>query len=246
VLALIAIVLLQIDWRPFAGSSSELPTTTASNLSVPPASLGDETGEPEPNPETAGGAGTTSRTPADDSELLNQELPATQTVEDLTVIDTSIVGLESKSVALETTGALQVSVVPWARIVVDDSVVGTTPLPANIVLTAGAHRLRLENPEFPVVEEEIQIAAGEVVSLDLTLWDRVGRVMLDVAPWAEVSVDQAVRDTTPLLAPLVLAPGEHALRLRHPQLGIWETTIWVEAGTRDTISFDLRRLLARD
>jgi serine/threonine-protein kinase len=36
-------------------------------------------------------------------------------------------------------------------------------------------------------------------------------------PWAEVSVDGKVVDTTPMARPIVLPPGRHFLTFRHPQ-----------------------------
>ena len=58
-------------------------------------------------------------------------------------------------------------------------------------------------------------------------------------PWAEVYVDGELVETTPTSRSLRLPPGEHELRLRHPDLPEYETTLQVEAGSFQRLRVDL-------
>ena len=68
---------------------------------------------------------------------------------------------------------------------------------------------------------------------------------LSVTPWAEVLVDDVVRDTIPLNAPLIIRPGMRKLTLRHPELGTWDDLINFKADTTYNLSFNLYDLLDR-
>ncbi|NOX38409.1 MAG: protein kinase [Calditrichaeota bacterium] len=66
-------------------------------------------------------------------------------------------------------GYLELQVSPWAKIYIDGEYVETTPLQQPIALSAGRHVLRLENPNFPVWEDTIDIRAGETIFRKITL-----------------------------------------------------------------------------
>ncbi len=53
------------------------------------------------------------------------------------------------------------------------------------------------------------IAAAEEADLPGELW-------VFCIPWAEISIEGSVRDTTPLLAPIQLSSGRHEITMRHP------------------------------
>src|SRR5690606_3202891 len=110
-------------------------------------------------------------------------------------------------------GSLAVAAVPWARVFVDGEDVGETPVEA-LSLPPGRHEVRLENPEFPAHAITVDVAPGEAERLAVSLWALVGRVTLEVHPWARVAVDGTHWDTVPpQQRPLVLAPGTHRLTL---------------------------------
>ena len=138
--------------------------------------------------------------------------------------------------AVPTTGLLEVQSDPAAAIAVNGVPKGTTPLRAE--LDSGRHRIQLQAPHFPAYVREVNIRTDERAVLDVSLWETVGRLAVQVYPWAEVYIDDKSRDTTPLSEPLVIRPGEHMLSLRHPTYGAWDTTITVQAGSNASLEFN--------
>ncbi|WP_412062384.1 protein kinase domain-containing protein [Rubrivirga sp. IMCC45206] len=133
------------------------------------------------------------------------------------------------------TGTLTVAAQPWARVAVDGRDLGTTPV-AAVELAAGAHTLTLTNPDFPPHTVQINVAPGERTDAVVSLWSLVGRIDIEVSPWAEVAVDGRAWDTVPpQTRPLVLAPGDHVLTFTHPTLGTREVPLRVAAGERRTV-----------
>ena len=126
---------------------------------------------------------------------------------------------------------MQFSVAPWAEVWVGEERIGTTPPElAPLTLPAGAHTIRFRNPDFPERTTTLYLAAGETLVHSVSLWAEVALLNVEVVPWADVLLDGTLRDTTPLERPLILFPGRHALTLRHPQFGAFDTTLTVAAG----------------
>ncbi|NIR50892.1 protein kinase [candidate division KSB1 bacterium] len=148
--------------------------------------------------------------------------------------------------ATDTSGYLQITCIPWAGVFINGDSLGTTPLKQPIRLPVGAHKLLLKNPQFPVFTDSVAIEENETTKFELSLWGTVGRLNLEVSPWAEVYIDDEYRDTVPPQdRPLVLTPGTHALALKHPALGTWQTSVEVSAGETVRLRFNLRNLLAK-
>ena len=152
---------------------------------------------------------------------------------------------ESESPARRATGYAVVAAAPWAVVEIDGSGAGTTPLREAITLDSGAHRVLFSNPMFPDLSRQIVIAPGDTTYVTVSMWSTVARVNLSVTPWAEVLVDDVVRDTIPLNAPLIIRPGMRKLTLRHPELGTWDDLINFKADTTYNLSFNLYDLLDR-
>ncbi len=68
----------------------------------------------------------------------------------------------------------------------------------------------------------------------------VGYLRVLARPWAEISVDGVVVDTTPTARPVPLAPGSHFVRLRNPACITEDRSITVAAGGVVWIDVDLR------
>jgi len=60
-------------------------------------------------------------------------------------------------------GYFKIVVRPWANVYIDDQNVGTTPLNDSIKLLIGPHKLKIENSNYPVIEDEIIISEEEVL-----------------------------------------------------------------------------------
>lgn len=70
----------------------------------------------------------------------------------------------SISVELEKAyGYLRIVVRPWADVYIDDSLIGTTPFADSITLLTGPHKLRLSNPNYSDIEDEITISEKEAL-----------------------------------------------------------------------------------
>jgi len=143
-------------------------------------------------------------------------------------------------------GRLLVDSVPWATVYIDGDSVATTPLRAPISIPSGTHTVILRHPEFPDYNTVIDVEAGQQANLNVSLYALVGQIYLEISPWAEIIIDEVVRDTIPPQErPLLLAAGEYSLRLRHPSLGVWETSILVEAGKTQRLRYNLNELLSQ-
>jgi serine/threonine-protein kinase len=68
----------------------------------------------------------------------------------------------------------------------------------------------------------------------------VGYLRVLARPWAEISIDGTIVDTTPTARPVPLAPGSHFVRLRNPTHLTEDRSIQVTAGTITWIDVDLR------
>jgi len=61
-------------------------------------------------------------------------------------------------------GFLHIVAVPWADVLVDDQMVGTTPLDKTS-LKAGPHRVTLRYPTYESVERTVVIRPGETAKI---------------------------------------------------------------------------------
>lgn len=106
------------------------------------------------------------------------------------------------------------------------------------IVTPGRHEWDLINTAVGFRERQIvEIKAGRIAKL--TIAPPGGRVSINAAPWAQVSIDGAAVGETPL-ANVPLSAGEHQITFRHPQLGERVERVIVKSGalTRVSASFD--------
>jgi hypothetical protein len=66
-----------------------------------------------------------------------------------------------------------------------------------------------------------------------------GRLLLVVAPWAEVEVDGRTVGSTPLSSPLELGAGDHVVRLKHPDYHPLKRSITIQPGQTLRLEVDL-------
>jgi serine/threonine-protein kinase len=119
--------------------------------------------------------------------------------------------------------------------------VGETPLAESLAVDVGRHRLTVRHPRFPEYRDSIDIAPDEKTTVDISLESLMGRLDIRVSPWAEVSINGEVRDTIPPRGrPFLLTPGSHLVSLKHPELGVKDTLVWVTAGDLQRIEFSFQ------
>lgn len=135
----------------------------------------------------------------------------------------------------------RVNVDPWAKIYIDGRYVETTPLARSIEVTSGAHRIRLENPNFQNWQKNVNFKPGQTVSLDVKLEPFTGNLKISVKPWADVYIDGKFYETTPIAKPIQLSAGRHTLKLINPSFVPHEEVIVIEANKMLKKSIELAR-----
>lgn len=128
---------------------------------------------------------------------------------------------------------LNLDTTPWARVTLEGTDLGTTPLGKPLRLKSGRHIFMLRNPAFPPIQTTVELQADTRVNLQLA--DYVQHVALTVAPWGEIYLDNELIGTSPLERLLTVLPGNHTLRITHTTLPTLEKTWQAAAG--DTIKF---------
>lgn len=135
-------------------------------------------------------------------------------------------------------GFLSVVVEPWAFVSIDGAPLGETPL-ARIPLAPGDHELLLTNPNVVgSIRARVSILSGETLVRRFSFSD-VGDLLVLAEPWADVEIDGRAVGQTPL--PRIAVPaGPHAVRFRHPELGVRELDGFVRSGETTRVRVDWR------
>jgi serine/threonine protein kinase len=136
---------------------------------------------------------------------------------------------------------LKINIDPWARIYIDGQYCETTPIARPLEVQAGAHRVRLENPNFQVWQKNINFKPGQTVSMDVKLEPFAGHLKVSVKPWADVYLDGKFYETTPIADPIQLPAGRHTLKLINPSFVPYEEVITIVANKTLRKSIELVR-----
>lgn len=107
----------------------------------------------------------------------------------------------------------------------------------SIALTEGTHSLEVVNEALSFrAARTVTVKPGQMGSLNVVLPQ--GKININAAPWASVTIDGAPAGDTPL-ANVSLTIGSHDIVFRHPQLGEQRMTAIVKAEgvTRVSASF---------
>lgn len=65
--------------------------------------------------------------------------------------------------------SIELRIVPWGEIYVDDEHRGTSPLSKPIYLLSGTHKLFVSHPALPPLTENINVSAGELIEIVIDL-----------------------------------------------------------------------------
>ena len=134
---------------------------------------------------------------------------------------------------------LVVRCTPWAEIELDGAAAGVGSRLGRFRLPPGEHSVVLRHPEFPPCTLRVALKPAQCETLIVNLWAKIAQLWLQVAPWAEVWVDEKPVDTTPLDHALILTPGVHTIELRNPAFKAWRKTLRLQAGTKVTLRVSL-------
>jgi serine/threonine-protein kinase len=143
-------------------------------------------------------------------------------------------------------GYVSVSADPPAVVFVAGNSAGTARpgLPLMLPLAAGEHDISVRHPDFPSDVRTVRVGADDTTVVDVSFWASVGRLQLQVSPWANVYVDGDYVGQTPLPEPLILRPGRRELRLINPRMNV-DSTIAVSIPAGQTASRDIILLDSR-
>jgi len=124
---------------------------------------------------------------------------------------------------------LQLDIVPWAKVYLDDSLIDTHLVKMDFELQAARYTIRMEHPRFETEIQVVDLTPGEKKNVHWSFWEKTGFLDVQVRPWAEVYINNEYFDTTPFKKPLQLPAGTQVLELRHPALASYKELITIVA-----------------
>ena len=131
--------------------------------------------------------------------------------------------------------------VAGARIVVRNTVVGKSPLPAPLELVSGPADIEIEAEGYFPAKKSVVLAGAAELTVQMDLNSRASTGMLAVrasAPYAEVLVDGRRIGVAPI--EINVAKGDHKITVRHPDFRLFETSAVVPAGGSKTVTANLQ------
>lgn len=136
---------------------------------------------------------------------------------------------------------------PWGKVFVDNEYVGETPLSKPLWLRTGDHWVVVQHPHFVPVQKNIHLTAEqkrETLSVDFLA--AAGYLMVTVAPWGKIFVDDQYRETTPLTSPLLVSHGKRVIRCEHPAFKSIEREIFVHSQETTYLSIDMKNAIVHE
>ncbi len=113
-------------------------------------------------------------------------------------------------------GSVAITSTPWAKVYVDNTLIGETPIAAPVSLASGSHTIVFTHPSFEPVVRSITVGRGSTLRVDCNFLASAGFLNCAASPWADIYVDDIYRDTTPLDKAVVLSAGRHHVRFHNP------------------------------
>ncbi len=129
-----------------------------------------------------------------------------------------------------------------ARVFVDDTLVGDTPLAAPIVVDVGPRKIRIEKEGFDVYREEITAGDTPRIKLVAKLEKTVNEATLTVytaRPKDEIYLDGTLRGLGTWRG--LVPSGGHTLRVSAPEMRSYQTDVFLHDKETRTISITLER-----
>jgi PEGA domain-containing protein len=138
----------------------------------------------------------------------------------------------------ERRGGLRVSSPVEVQVLEGERVLGSS-VDGPIVTTAGRHELDFVNSAIGYRSHVVvDLKPGQILKMKVVPPD--GRVSVNAIPWAQVWINGNLVGDTPI-ANLPLAPGEHQITFRHPQLGEQTQKVIVRAAALTRVSATFAR-----
>jgi serine/threonine-protein kinase len=160
--------------------------------------------------------------PAQDSAGLNAEsdpVPPRETDNLLRSEERRTIAGNSVSASVQDSGKLIFTGIPWAKVYVNNRLIGETPIAKPLVLAAGEHSVMFVNPSFDPIMTTVTVFPNKEQTVAGNFLEHAGYVMCTVTPWADVYVDEQYKDTTPLTKPIMVSAGKRTLRFKNSAFG---------------------------
>ncbi len=138
-------------------------------------------------------------------------------------------------------GYVSVVCKPWADVYVDSDFVGRTPIAGAIKIPPGKHTVLFANTFFEPIRKEINVQPRLLSTVEADFLKNAGYIFVTVDPWAEVYVDENLRDTTPLTKPIEVSPGIRKVRLHNKGFHDIEQSVKVKPGDTLRLNFSFLR-----
>lgn len=137
------------------------------------------------------------------------------------------------------TGSISVSSIPsGAKVYVDGSYKGRTPLSIDGVLS-GSHMVKVSKAGYNDEIKAVSVGAGQIVNLDVVLRQLTGSIKVTSNPGgASVYLDGVYKGTTPMTISNVPI-GSHIVKLKKQGYNEVEKTVIVSASHTTTVSLQL-------
>lgn len=142
--------------------------------------------------------------------------------------------------AVKDSGKVYFTSTPWAKVYLNNKLVGETPIAKPFILAAGTHTVMFTNPQFEPIVKTIAVESNKELTVSGNFLENVGYLMCTVVPWAEVYVDELYKDTTPLNKPMMLSSGKHTVRFKNSAFNdiVKEISIVPKDTVQLSITFD--------
>ena len=136
-------------------------------------------------------------------------------------------------------GLVQLTSTPWAKVYVDDKLVGETPFSKPLALAAGRHSVLFVHPSFDPISQTVSVLPFRENTVTWNFFDHVGYLICLATPWAEVYINDQYKDTTPIEKPIMLSPGTYKVRFKNKSFEdiVREVTVRLKDTTSVAISF---------
>lgn len=134
-------------------------------------------------------------------------------------------------------GSVKITSTPWAKVFVDNKLIGETPLGAAVLLASGTHTIVFTHPSFEPIMRNITITGNAQLVVNCNFMENAGFLSCTARPWAEIFVDDIYKDTTPLAKAILLSAGKHRARFHNPSFQDIYQDITIVA--QDTLSLSI-------
>jgi hypothetical protein len=138
-------------------------------------------------------------------------------------------------------GSVRITSTPWAKVFVDNKLIGETPLDAPVFLASGTHTIIFTHPSFEPLIKTIAITGNGQLVVNCNFLESAGFLNCTARPWAEIFVDDAYKDTTPLAKAILLSAGKHRARFHNPSFQDIYRDITIVAQDTLNLSIDYSR-----